>query len=198
MKTRGSARRTSCRGSGDHRQNSSGLNCADAGHDRPMLELLIVVDLRRSPHGGACRSEQCALGLPLQGSGPAPRRCGSPIFRPSANRVADVPTADQTKTSRLTVRVVPICESATRSSLTRSMIAVGPARGIRIACSTHTVNRPHAYILRRGPAVAPSHACAVATVILGYTRANKCASDRGAPIDEQALTRPRQSVGQRS
>src|ERR1700736_2358328 len=29
-------------------------------------------DLRRRTHGGPCRAEQCALGLPLPGLGPAP------------------------------------------------------------------------------------------------------------------------------
>ena len=31
-----------------------------------------AVDLRRRPHGGPCRTEQCPLGLPLPGLGPAP------------------------------------------------------------------------------------------------------------------------------
>ena len=31
-----------------------------------------AVDLRRRPHGGPCRAEQCSLDLPLPGRGPAP------------------------------------------------------------------------------------------------------------------------------
>src|SRR4029434_4973043 len=58
--------------------------------------------------------------------------CGSPKFRPSANYLADVSTADPNENIPPHDDCRADRESATRNSLTRSMIAVGPVRELGI------------------------------------------------------------------
>lgn len=83
-------------------------------------------------------------------------------------------------------------ESATRNSLTRSMIAVGPVRELRI-----DLQRARRESAARLHSSAGPGWCSFAYLCgrdseLSHTRANRRASTGSAPIDEHALTRRRQ------
>jgi hypothetical protein len=82
-----------------------------------------VVMESTAQYGGRCGKRWNSIGGPDAGRATvrrgsrarciSPKRnrivgCGSPKFRPAANYLADVSTADQTRTSRLTMTVVPI------------------------------------------------------------------------------------------
>jgi hypothetical protein len=93
------------------------------------------------------------------------RTCASPILRPSVNNHPDVPTADQTKTSRRSMTFEPIAIGDPHEFQT---VNGCNWRGCDKNESTGTTPaaRLQASIPRRGAAGGPSRACALAKLVL--------------------------------
>ena len=128
------------------------------------------------------------------------REHGFPVLRQYSDRPrfthADVPTADQTKTASVPMTLVPIAiGDAQRSHAVDGCRWTGASGRIDL----HRARRESAASIQSsaGPG-RRSFACLCGReVILSARQAKTCASDRGTPIEQRALPRRRQPVGQR-